>query len=133
MKKFSATLVSGLVLASTSIFITSAHGSTIVNGAACTTVGASSVVKVKGISKTYICKVNPSIAGASIATWTLKTCLSYWAAAQNSQDSINQQRSLVSSMSEPDKTTYTKQLNASQTSLDKVKAAIKTNHCKSGL
>jgi hypothetical protein len=59
--------------------------------------------------------------------------LSYWAAAKNSQDSIDQQRSLVQSMSEPDKTTYTKQLDASQASLDKVKAAIVSNHCKKGL
>ena len=114
-------------------FASTAHAASIVNGAACSTAGASSTVKVKGVSKAYICKINPAVAGASAPTWTLKTCLSYWAAAQNSQDSINQQRSLVSSMSEPDKTTYTKQLNASQASLDKVIAAIKANHCKAGL
>ena len=114
-------------------FASTAHASSIVNGSACTKAGATSTVKVKGTNKAYICKVNPSIAGASSVTWTLKTCLSYWAAAQNSQDSINQQRSLVSSMTEPDKTTYTKQLNASQASLDKVIAAIKANHCKAGL
>ena len=114
-------------------FASTAHAASIVNGAACSTAGASSTVKVKGVSKAYICKINPAVAGASAPTWTLKTCLSYWAAAQNSQDSINQQRSLVSSMSEPDKTTYTKQLNTSQASLDKVIAAIKANHCKAGL
>jgi hypothetical protein len=114
-------------------FTSTAHAASIVNGTACATVGATSSVKVKGVGKVYVCKVNPSIAGASTPTWTLKTCLSYWAAAQNSQDSINQQRGLVSSMSEPDKTTYTKQLNASQASLDKVIVAIKANHCKVGL
>ena len=132
MKKSIPSLVAALALILCG-FAGTAHAASIVNGAACSTAGASSTVKVKGISKAYICKKNPSVAGASAPTWTLKTCLSYWAAAQNSQDSINQQRSLVSSMSEPDKTTYTKQLNASQVSLDKVIAAIKANHCKAGL
>ena len=132
MKKSIPYLVAALALILCG-FAGTAHAASIVNGAACSKAGASSTVKVKGVSKAYICKINPSVAGASSPTWTLKTCLSYWAAAQNSQDSINQQRSLVSSMSEPDKTTYTKQLNASQVSLDKVIAAIKANHCKAGL
>jgi hypothetical protein len=36
-------------------------------------------------------------------------------------------------MSEPDKTTYNKQLDGSQAQLDKVIAVIKANHCKVGL
>ena len=112
---------------------TAAHAASVSNGAACAKAGASTTVKVKGVSKVYLCRVNPSVAGATARTWTLKTCVSYWAAAQNSQDSIDQQRSLVQSMSEPDKTTYTKQLDGSQASLDKVKAAIVSNHCKAGL
>jgi hypothetical protein len=132
MKKSAFSLLASLSLLLGG-FASTAHAASIANGTACATVGATSSVKVKGVSKVYVCKVNPSIAGASTPTWTLKTCLSYWAAAQNSQDSINQQRGLVSSMSEPDKTTYTKQLNASQASLDKVKVAIKANHCKVGL
>jgi hypothetical protein len=132
MKKSISSLVAALALILCG-FASTAHAASIVNGAACSTPGASSTVKVKGVSKAYICKINPAVAGASAPTWTLKTCLSYWAAAQNSQDSINQQRSLVSSMSEPDKTTYTKQLDASQASLNKVIAAIKANHCKAGL
>ena len=132
MKKSIPYLVAALALILCG-FAGTAHAASIVNGAACSKAGASSTVKVKGVSKAYICKINPSVAGASAPTWTLKTCLSYWAAGQNSQNSINQQRSLVSSMSEPDKTTYTKQLNASQVSLDKVIAAIKANHCKAGL
>jgi hypothetical protein len=110
-----------------------AHAASVVNGASCAKTNATITVKVKGVSKTYICKVNPIATGAFVTTWTLKTCLSYWAAAQNSQDSITEQRSLVRSMSEPDKTSYTKQLDASQASLDKVKAAIVVNHCKAGL
>ena len=90
-------------------------------------------MKVKGVSKAYICKINPAVTGAKTPTWTLKTCLSYWATAQNSQNSIKEQRSLVQSMSEPDKTTYNKQLDGSQAQLDKVIAAIKANHCKVGL
>ena len=112
---------------------TATHAASVSNGAACAKAGASTTVKVKGVSKVYLCRVNPSVAGATARTWTLKTCVSYWAAAQNSQDSIDQQRSLVQSMSEPDKTTYTKQLDGSQASLDKVKAAIVSNHCKAGL
>jgi hypothetical protein len=112
---------------------TAAHAASVTNGAACAKAGAQTTVKVKGVSKTYTCHINPAVAGATAPTWTLKTCVSYWAAAKNSQDSIDQQRSLVQSMSEPDKTTYTKQLDASQASLDKVKAAIVSNHCKKGL
>jgi len=131
-KKSVAIIFMSAVLATTAL-VTPSHGATIVNGTNCTKAGATSIVKVKGVAKTYICRINPLKPMASITTWTLKTCVTYWAAAQNSQDSINQQRGLVSSMSEPDKTTYTKQLDASQASLDKVKAAIISNHCKAGL
>jgi len=133
MLKKSVAVAFVTALLSSMTVATSSYATTISNGAACATAGASSTIKVKGVSKAYICKINPAVAGATTPTWTLKTCLSYWAAAQNSQDSIAQQRSLVSSMSEPDKTTYTKQLDASQTQLDKVKAAIVSNHCKKGL
>ena len=115
------------------ISISTASAATIVNGTACSKANEVSTVKVKGVSKTYICKINPSVAGATKTTWTLKTCISYWAAAKTSQDSIDQQRSLVNNMSDPDKTTYNKQLDGSQASLDKVKAAIIANHCKVGL
>ena len=130
-RPLSAVFVS-VVLASAGIS-TVAHAASVSNGVACAKSGAISSVKVKGVNKTYTCHINPAVAGATTPTWTLKTCLSYWAAAKNSQDSIDQQRSLVQSMSEPDKTTYTKQLDASQASLDKVKAAIVSNHCKKGL
>jgi len=132
LKKSVATLFVTALLASTGIS-TVAHAATISNGSACAKSGVSTTVKVKGVSKAYICKINPAVAGATTPTWTLKTCLSYWAAAQNSQNSINEQRSLVQSMSEPDKTNYGKALDASQASLDKVIAAIKANHCKVGL
>ena len=132
LKKSLATLIVSALLASTSL-TTVAQGATIVNGTNCAKAGATTTVKVKGVSKVYSCRINPLAPMASITTWTLKTCVTYLAAAKNSQDSINQQRSLVQAMSEPDKTTYTKQLDASQASLDKVIAAIKTNHCKAGL
>ena len=132
VKKSVATLFVSALLVSTGIS-TVAHAATISNGSACAKSGASTIVKVKGVSKAYICKINPAVTGATTPTWTLKTCLSYWATAQNSQDSINQQRSFVKSMSEPDKTTYNKQLDGSQAQLDKVIAAIKANHCKVGL
>ena len=132
LKKTVATVFVSALLATTGL-VTPSHAAAISNGAACAKAGASTSVKVKGVSKVYLCRVNPSVAGATATTWTLKTCVSYWAAAQNSQDSITQQRGLVASMSEPDKTTYTKQLDGSQAQLDKVKAAIVSNHCKAGL
>jgi hypothetical protein len=132
LKKSVATLFASVLLASTGLTAV-AHAATVSNGAACAKTGASTTVKVKGVNKAYICKINPAVAGATSPTWTLKTCVSYWAAAQNSQDSITQQRSLVQSMSEPDKSTYNKQLDASQAQLDKVKNAIMSNHCKAGL
>jgi Na+/H+-dicarboxylate symporter len=131
-KKSLVGLFVGALLASMGT-ATVARGATIVNGTFCAKAGATTTVKVKGVSKVYSCRIDPLKPMATLTTWTLKTCVTYLAAAKNSQDSINQQRSLVQAMSEPDKTTYTKQLDASQASLDKVIAAIKTNHCKAGL
>jgi hypothetical protein len=132
LKKSLATLFVSLLLASAGL-TSAAHAVTISNGAACAKAGASTTLKVKGVSKVYLCKVNPTVAGAATPAWTLKTCLSYWSAAQNSQDSIDQQRALVKMMSEPNKTTYTTQLDDSQKQLDAVKATIMSNYCKKGL
>jgi hypothetical protein len=132
MKKSLATIFATALLAATGI-TANAHAATIVNGTLCTKASSSATVKVKGVSKVYLCTGNPSITGAKPLSWTLKTCVNYWSTAQTSQDSINQQRSLIQSMSEPDKTTYNKQLDGSQAQLDKVFAAIKANHCKAGL
>ncbi len=134
-------LVSGVItlaLLANGFATTASAAAAIKNGVACAKSGASSVVTVKGVKNTYICTVNPAAAGnPNIAkggkTWTLKTCISYYKAAQGQQDNINQQLPLVAVMSEPDKTTYTKQLNDSQASLMKVFAAIENNYCKSGL
>ena len=133
MLKRSLATVFVSALLSSMAFETNTHAAAISNGVACAKAGSSTTVKVKGVSKVYLCTGNPSVVGVKGLEWTLKTCISYWAAAKNSQDSINQQRSLVNSMSEPDKTTYTKQLDVSQRSLDKVIASIKVNHCKVGL
>lgn len=132
MKRIIATLTLGLALISTSL-VSSAQASNIVNGQGCTQSGALSTVKVKGISKSYVCAGNPSVVGVKGLTWTLKTCISYWAAARGQQDNINQQMSLIQAMSEPDKTTYTKKLADSQTKLNAVFAAIRKNHCAAGL
>ena len=122
----------------TGTIATTAHAAAIKNGVACAKSGASTVVTVKGVKKTYICTVNPAAAGnPNIAkggkTWTLKTCVSYYAAYKGNQQSIDDQRSLVGVMTEPDKTNYTKRLDASQASLMQVLAAIENNHCKTGL
>lgn len=110
-----------------------AQAASISNGVKCAKVGVVTSVSVKGVSKAYICKVNPTLPGALIPTWTLKTCISYWAQAQQSQQSINDQRSLINVMTEPDKTNYAKQLDASQASLNKVLDSITANHCRRGL
>ena len=132
LKKLLPTAV--VVLMTTSLLVASgAQAATIKNGVACAKAGASSTVKVGTVAKTYICKINPAVVGSTKTTWTLKTCISYWASAKNSQDSIDQQNSLIQAMSEPDKTTNTNQLKASQDALNQVKAQILANHCKAGL
>jgi hypothetical protein len=132
LKKSVLVLIAGSFAAATTL-VSAANAAAITNGAPCATAGASSTVKVKGVAKTYICKVNPSVTGATATTWTLKTCITYWGAAQGTQKSIDEQRALVNNMSEPDKTNYNKQLDVSQAQLNKVLAAIKANHCKVGL
>ena len=131
-KKSIVSLFLGTLLASTCL-IGVAHAATISNGAKCAKSGVSTTVKVKGVKKTYICKTNPTMANAMNLSWTLKTCVNYSVAAQDSQDSINQQRVLVQFMSEPDKTNYNNQLNSSQVGLNKVTTTIKANFCKKGL
>ena len=135
LKKSAITVVLALSFASLGF---TANAATVKNGVACPKSGASTVVTVKGAKNTYICTTNPAAAtNPNIAkggkTWTLKTCVSYYAAYKGNQQSIDDQRSLVNVMSEPDKTTYTKQLDASQASLMKVLAAIENNYCKTGL
>ena len=135
LKKSAITVVLAIAFASVGF---TANAATVKNGIACPKSGASTVVTVKGAKNTYICTINPASAtNPNIAkggkTWTLKTCVSYYAAYKGNQQSIDDQRSLVNVMSEPDKTTYTKQLDASQASLMKVLAAIENNYCKTGL
>ena len=135
LKKSAITVVLALSFASLGL---NANAATVKNGVACPKSGASTVVTVKGAKNTYICTTNPASAtnpniAKSGKTWTLKTCVSYFAAYKGNQQSIDDQRSLVNVMSEPDKTTYTKQLDASQASLMKVLAAIENNYCKTGL
>jgi hypothetical protein len=138
IKKIATTAV--ITLGVTTICFTAASqaAATVKNGVACAKSGASTIVTVKGVKNTYICTVNPAAANnpniaKSGLTWTLKTCVSYYAAYKSNQQSINDQRSLVSIMNDPDKTTYTTQLDASQASLMKVLSAIENNYCKTGL
>ena len=108
-------------------------GAAIKNGTACGKAGSSTKVIVKGITKTYICTINPASPTSSKRTWTLKTCVTYWKTAQGSQKSIDEQRDLVRVMNEPDKSTYMAELDKSQADLNKVIEAIKLNHCRAGL
>jgi hypothetical protein len=132
LKKSVIAITLGLSISVTGL-VSGASAATVKNGVACAKSGASTTVKVKGVSKAYICKINPSVTGATKPTWTLKTCITYWAAAMASQKSIDDQLALVKVMSEPDKTTYTNQLADSQLALNKVKASIVSNHCQAGL
>jgi hypothetical protein len=138
MLKKSIILVSTILALAMLGVISPANAATIKNGVACSKSGASTIVSVKGIKKTYLCTINPAAAGnPNIAkggkTWTLKTCVTFYAAYKSNQQSIDDQRSLVMVMNEPDKSTYTKQLDASQSSLMTVLSAIENNHCKMGL
>ena len=135
LRRSAITVVFALALGT---FGFSASAATVKNGVACPKSGATSIVSVKGVKKSYICTVNPAAAtNPNVAkggqTWTLKTCVSYYATYKGDQQSIDDQRSLVKVMNEPDKTNYTKELDASQASLIKVLAAIENNHCKIGL
>jgi cytochrome c peroxidase len=137
VRKSVFSLVISIALLSAGV-ATTAHAASVKNGVACPKSGAMTTVTVKGVKNTYICRVNPAFASnPNIAkggkTWTLKTCVTYYAQAQSQQDNINQQLPLIALMSEPDKTTYTKQLNDSQANLMKVIAAIENNYCKTGL
>jgi hypothetical protein len=136
LKKVSILLFAGLFIGPA---ITHASAATVIrNGVACSKQGATATVKVKGVSKAYVCTTNPAAAkNPAIAkagrTWTLKTCVSYYSAYKASAKSISDQRDLVNIMTEPDKSTYNKELDKSQADLNKVLAAIENNHCKTGL
>jgi len=133
MKKTLIAVALGTFLVIANVATDAQAADVIKNGASCIQANSISVVKVKGVSKTYICHTNPATPSVTTASWTLKTCISYFAAAQSQQDNINQQMPLIALMGEPDKTTYTKQLNASQGQLNKVIATIKANYCRAGL
>ena len=133
MSKKSSVALSAGFFALTVILAPHANAATIKNGVACAKSGATSTVRVGSASKTYVCKINPSVAGATKTTWTLKTCITYWSTANSQKKLIDEQRSLVNVMSEPDKTTYNTQLDKSMADLNKVYDAIKANYCKAGL
>jgi len=135
-KKPATFIIAGLIL--TSSALTVAHAATISNGVACAKSGASLSVKAKGVSKTYICTVNPAAASnPNIAkdgkTWTLKTCVTYYAQYRSAYDSLKNQRDVINLLQEPDKTTAMKGYTDGMISLTKTLAAIENNHCKKGL
>jgi hypothetical protein len=138
LKKSVVSLILGVAISSTSFFVGANAASVVKNGVACAKSGATTVVTFKGVKSTYLCTTNPAAASnpniaKSGKTWTLKTCVTYYAAAQSQQDIINQQLPLIALMSEPDKSTYGTQLKASQAKLMRVFATIENNYCKTGL
>ena len=132
LRKSIVVLAAGFFAAFT-VAVSASTAATMKNGLACSKVGAVSTVKVGSASKTYVCKINPSVAGATKTTWTLKTCITYWSTANAQKKLIDEQRALVNVMSEPDKTNYNNQLDKSMADLNKVYDAIKANYCKVGL
>jgi len=137
LKKSVATLLAIGFLASTSLTV-GAHAATISNGSACAKSGSSTIVKVKGVSKTYICTINPAAAGnpniaKSGKTWTLKTCLTYYAQYKTYLKNLNDQKDLINILTEPDKSDAMKGYNDGVVSLNRTLASIENNHCKTGL
>jgi hypothetical protein len=133
LKKSVITVVLALTMAS-SIFTLGAHAAAVVkNGVACTKSGASTSVTVKGVKNTYICKINPTVAGASKPSWTLAKCLTNWALLKTQQDNINQALSIANLESDPGKTSDVNMLNGQQAALNKLIEANSTNWCKAGL
>jgi hypothetical protein len=137
LKKSVATLFIAALCASTSL-TPSANAVTISNGKACAKSGVSTIVKTKGVSKTYICTINPAAAGnpnivKGGRTWTLKTCITYYAQYVSFLKNLNDQKDLISILTEPDKTDAMKGYNEGLVSLNKTLASIENNHCKAGL
>jgi hypothetical protein len=137
LKKSVAILFVSAVLTTTGL-TAAAHALTVSNGAACAKVGASTIVKVKGVSKTYVCTTNPAAAGnPNIAkagkTWTLKTCLTFYAQYKTYLKNLTDQKDLINLLSEPDKTNAMTGYKDALVSLDHTLASIENNHCKTGL
>jgi hypothetical protein len=130
MRKSITVLATSLMLASTTI-ATTAHAASISNGAACSKVGAKATVKVKGVSVAYICKSNPTESFKSVS-WIQQRCIQEFSMYQNGIDSITSARPVYSALSEPDRTKALSQLDASQATLDQLRAKMKQNHCKKG-
>lgn len=138
MFKKPAGLICVCMVLATSAFSTVANAASISNGVACAKSGASTSVKVKNVSKTYICTVNPAAASnPNVAkggkTWTLKTCVTYYAQYRSAYDSLKNQLDVINLLQEPDKTTAMTGYTEGITSLNKTLAAIENNHCKKGL
>ena len=119
-------------------FATAATAATVKNGAACSKLNATTIVSAKGVKNTYICRVNPAAAAnpniaKSGRTWTLKTCVSYYAQYQTAFDNLKAQLDMINLLSGQDKTDAMKGYNDGMTSLNQTLAVIENNYCKTGL
>jgi hypothetical protein len=138
MRKIS-TVSTVIVLALFSVGGTApARAANVKNGVACSKSGASTVVLVKRVKTTYLCKVNPAaVSYPNLAkggkTWTLAKCLSNNALLQSQQDNINQALSIANLESEPGKSSDLSMLNSQQATLSKLFADNAANWCKTGL
>jgi hypothetical protein len=138
MVKKSAFAVAFVLALSSVGFATAATAATVKNGASCPKLNATTIVSVKGVKNTYICRVNPAAAAnpniaKSGRTWTLKTCVSYYAQYQTAFDNLKAQLDMINLLSGQDKTDAMKGYNDGMTSLNHTLAVIENNYCKTGL
>ena len=136
-KKSAITVAVALVLSSLS-FAATAQAAPVKNGVACSKLNASTTVTVKGVKNTYLCRVNPAAAdnpniAKSGKTWTLKTCVTYYAQYQTAFDNLKAQLDMINLLSGQDKTDAMKGYNDGMASLVHTLAVIENNYCKTGL
>jgi hypothetical protein len=137
VRKSIITVVISLALLSGGV-VTAAHAATVKNGVACAKSGASTTVTVKGVKSTYLCRVNPAAAtNPNIAkggkTWTLKTCVSYYAQYQTAFDNLKAQLDMINLLSGQDKADAMKGYNDGMNTLSQTLAVIENSYCKTGL
>jgi hypothetical protein len=148
LKKTVATVFVSALLATTSL-VTPSHAATITNGAACAKAGASTTVKVKGVSKVYKCAFNPLLNGIPssltatpsaspspsptvstpvVNTWTSSSCLTAYAKYKEIMDTLTGNISLFSSQP-----SALAQLLQTIKTTQSYLVPMRANQCKAGL
>ena len=137
-KKSVFSVVISLALLSMGFSTTASAAAAVKNGVACAKSGAVTTVSVKGTKKAYVCTTNPAAAAnpniaKSGKTWTLKTCVTYYAQYKTAFDNLKGQLDMINLLTGQDKTDAMKGYNDGMTSLNQTLAVIESSHCKTGL